>query len=325
VDRLVDRREESIDEILRGVEATQGSAVRWTVFFVVVAPLLAALVGAYVLRSVAVPVGRLREGAERIARGDLDGRIDVRTRDEFGALAARFNEMTAALRAHQEKLVQSEKLAGIGRLAAGVAHEINNPLAAILGYARLLRRRSEGQLADDLGIIESEALHAKRIVEDLLDLSRPLASEPEPVDLRALCDDAVARLRETARLDSVQVAVSGGARVEGNPQKLRQVVLNLVRNAAEAAGPGGRVDVEVEPAPEGARVSVRDSGPGIAPEARARLFEPFFTTKDDGTGLGLAVSLGIARAHGGSIEAEPAPGGGSRFTVRLPAVPPGRV
>ncbi|HSN92603.1 MAG TPA: ATP-binding protein [Anaeromyxobacteraceae bacterium] len=325
VDRLVERRERSIDEILRGVEASQDSAVRWTLVFVVVAPLLAALVGAYVLRSVALPVRRLQEGAERIARGDLDGRIDVHSRDEFGVLAGRFNEMTAALKAHQERLVQSEKLAGIGRLAAGVAHEINNPLAAILGYARLLRRRAEGPLADDLGIIEDEALHAKRIVDDLLDLSRPLAAEPVPVDLRALCDDAVARLRETSRLDAVEVSVSGTASVDGSPQKLRQVVLNLIRNAAEAAGAGGRVDVEVESLPQGARVAVQDSGPGLSPEARARLFEPFFTTKDDGTGLGLAVSRGIARSHGGDIEAASPPGGGARFTVRLPQAPPGRV
>ena len=325
VDRLVERREESIAAFRRDVEAVQDAAVRWTLFFVVGAPLLAAMVGAYVLRSVVLPVRRLQEGAERIARGDLETRIDIRTPDEFGALASRFNAMTTALRENQERLVRSEKLAGIGRLAAGVAHEINNPLAVILGYARLLRRRSEGPVADDLQVIEDETLHAKRIVDDLLDLSRPLGTDPEPVELRALCDDAVSRLRETSRLDSVKVSVSGTARVDGSPQKLRQVVLNLIRNAAEAAGPGGRVDVEVQSSPEGAVVSVRDSGPGLSAEARARLFEPFFTTKDDGTGLGLAVSLGIARAHGGGIEAESPPGGGARFTVRLPPAPPGRV
>jgi signal transduction histidine kinase len=234
--------------------------------------------------------------------------------------------MTAALKEHQDKLVQSEKLAGIGRLAAGVAHEINNPLAVILGYARLLHRKANGAAAADLHVIEEETLRAKLIVDGLLDLSRPLTIEPEPIDVRALCDEAVARLRETRLLENVEVSVSGQGSIEGHPQKLRQVVLNLVKNAAEAAGPGGRVEVVVQGAAGGgARVMVRDSGPGLSHDARAKLFEPFYTTKDTGTGLGLAVSQGIVHAHGGEIEAEASPRGGAQFTVRLPAVPPGRV
>lgn len=323
--RLVDRFEASIGDFQRDVAALQTSAYRWTIFFVLFAPLLAVVVGAYVLRSVARPVSRLQAGAARLASGDLDTRFDTDAPDEFGALARQFNAMTSALKDHQEKLVQSEKLAGIGRLAAGVAHEINNPLAVILGYARLLRRRSDGAAAEDLQVIEDETLRAKLIVDGLLDLSRPLSSEPEPVDLRALCEDAVTRLRETRLLDRLEVAVSGEGRVEGHPQKLRQVVLNLVKNAAEAAGGAGRVEVRVELSADGANVIVRDTGPGLSPEARRKLFEPFFTTKDSGTGLGLAVSQGIVHAHGGGIEAESLPGGGAQFTVTLPAVPPGRV
>jgi signal transduction histidine kinase len=325
-DRLVDRFEASIGDFQREVAALQESAYRWTIFFVVFAPLLAVVVGAYVLRSVARPVARLQAGAARLARGDLDTRIDVDAPDEFGALARQFNAMTAAIKQHQEELVQSEKLAGIGRLAAGVAHEINNPLAVILGYARLLRRRaSDAGTADDLGVIEDETFRAKLIVDGLLDLSRPLAVRPEPVDLRALCDEAIGRLRETRLLEGVEVSVAGEGRVEGHPQKLRQVVLNLVKNAAEAAGRAGRVEVRVEGAGGSARVVVRDSGPGLSRDARARLFEPFFTTKDSGTGLGLAVSQGIVHAHGGEIDAESLPHGGAQFTVRLPAAPPGRV
>lgn len=324
-DRLVDRFEASIDECRRDVAAVQTSAYRWTVFFVVFAPLLAVVVGAYVLRSVARPVARLQAGAARLARGDLDTRIDADAPDEFGALARQFNAMTAALKQHQEKLVQSEKLAGIGRLAAGVAHEINNPLAVILGYARLLRRKADRTAAEDLAVIEDETLRAKLIVDGLLDLSRPLSAEPERVDLRVLCEDAIARLRETTVLDEVDVSVEGRAEVEGHPQKLRQVVVNLVKNAAEASGPGGRVEVRMDGSNGEARVAVRDSGPGLSAEARAKLFEPFFTTKDAGTGLGLAVSQGIAHAHGGEIQGESLPDGGARFTVRLPVVPPGRV
>jgi signal transduction histidine kinase len=324
-DRLVDRFEASIGDFQSEVASLQKSAYRWTIFFVVFAPLLAVLVGAYVLRSVARPVARLQAGAARLASGDLDTRIDVDAPDEFGALARQFNAMTGALKEHQEKLVQSEKLAGIGRLAAGVAHEINNPLAVILGYARLLRRKSEGAAAEDLKVIEDETLRAKLIVDGLLDLSRPISVEPEPVDLRALCEEAIGRLRETRLLENVEVSVVGEGQVEGHPQKLRQVVLNLVKNAAEAAGGAGKIDVRVEGGTGSARVVVRDSGPGFSRDARTKLFEPFFTTKDSGTGLGLAVSQGIVHAHGGEIEAETLPEGGAQFTVRLPAVPPGRV
>jgi two-component system NtrC family sensor kinase len=325
VDCLVSKFEEDIAAFQSRVGAAQRQALRWTVFFTLFAPLLAASVGAYVHRSVAVPVARLHEGAARIAAGDLDARIDVATPDEFGALAGQFNAMTASLREHQRQLVQSEKLAGIGRLAAGVAHEINNPLAVILGYARLLQRKAEGAVADDLRIIEAETVRARQIVDGLLDLSRPLAAAPEPTDLRALADDVVARLGEARALEGVSVAVEGAATLSGHPPKLRQVLLNLVKNAAEASGPGGRVAIRIDAAAAGgACVTVDDTGTGLTAEARARLFEPFFTTKEAGTGLGLAVSQGIVRAHGGDLEAGDAPGGGARFVVRLPAAPPGR-
>ena len=324
-DLLADRFETSIAEFQAQASALQRSTFHWTILFVVGAPLLAVIVGAYVVRSVAVPVARLQEGAARIARGDLDTHIQIDTADEFGALARQFNAMTRALKEHQQRLVEHEKLAGIGRLAAGVAHEINNPLAVILGYARLLRRKADGPLAEDLQIIEDETLRAKLIVDGLLDLSRPLQIEPEPVDLRALCDDVVARLGEVRLLDGVAVEVTGAGGVAGQPQKLRQVVLNLVKNAAEAAGPGGRVEVAVAADADGARLHVSDTGAGLTAEARERLFEPFYTTKESGTGLGLALSKGIVEAHGGTIQVDAGPGSGARFEVRLPATPPGRV
>ena len=210
-----------------------------------------------------------REGAARLAAGDLDTRIEIDSPDEFGALAAQFNAMTRSLAEHQERLVQSEKLAGIGRLAAGVAHEINNPLAVILGYVKLLRRKAEGGLAEDLAIVEDEAGKAQQIVEGLLDLARAPAAAPEPVDLRALCDEAVARLQETGRLAGAGVTVTGVGQVAGQPHRLRQVVLNLVRNGAEAAGPGGGSRSRWRPEPAGARVEVRDSGTGL-PRGGAR-------------------------------------------------------
>ena len=319
VERLVDRFQASIREFQEQVDATERTAVRFVIAFQVGAALLALGVGLAVWRSVARPVAKLHAGAERLAAGDLEARIAIDTPDEFGALARQFNTMTASLREHQEKLVQSEKLAGIGRLAAGVAHEINNPLGVILGYTRLLRKRSDPAVADDLRIIEDETLRCREIVEGLLDLSRPLAAPPQPVELRELADQVLARLREAKLLDGVKVAVEGAALARGHPPKLRQVLFNLVRNAAEAAGAGGRVEIRLAQSSDVAEASISDSGPGISPEARSRLFEPFFTTKDRGTGLGLAVSQAIARAHRGSIEVDEAAAGGARFTLRLPA------
>jgi len=315
---LVARSEAEIQAARAEAEAVERRTLWLLVALLVAAPLLAAGVALSTARSIAVPVAQLEAGAARIAEGDLETRLEVRGAPELVALAGRLNEMTAALRSHQELLVRSEKLAGIGRLAAGVAHEINNPLGVILGYAKLLRRKADGAAAADLAVIEEEAIRAKEIVEGLLDLSRPLPAAGEPVDLRALADEVVARLGEAHLLQGVAVAVEGAGRAPGHAEKLRQVLVNLIRNAAEAAGPGGRVAVRVADRGAVAEVAVEDSGPGIAPEAQARLFEPFFTTKPRGTGLGLAVSQAIARAHGGDLLAGPGPEGGARFALALP-------
>src|SRR5512139_3720551 len=306
---LVQRFEGSIRAVRADLEDVERRTRAMLVALLVAAPLIAVAVSVLVGRSIAAPVAKLEQGAARIAAGDLDARIEVRGAPELEALAERWNGMTAALKEHQERLVESEKLAGIGRLSAGVAHEINNPLGVILGYAKLLRKRADPAAAEDLAVIEEETLRAKEIVEGLLDLSRPLPAGAERVDLRALSDDVVSRLREAHLLDGVAVSVEGAASAAGHPDKLRQVLVNLVRNAAEAAGKGGRVAVALAERDGTAEVAVDDSGPGVPPELRPRIFEPFFTTKPGGTGLGLAVSRAIARAHGGDLAAEAAAGG----------------
>lgn len=318
-DALVQRFDASIGTFEQHVASVERTSFLWTVLFLGGATLFAAGVGVYIGNSVARPVERLTVGAARLAQGDLDTRIPENEPGEFGRLAAQFNRMTAALREHQEQLVQHEKLAGIGRLAAGVAHEINNPLGVILGYVRLLKRKAEGALAEDLDVVEQEAVRCQEIVEGLLDLSRPGKVAREAVSLREVCDEVVARLREAARLGDVAVTVDGEAQAWAHPQRVRQVLMNLVKNAAEAAGGAGRVQVRIEGREDGgASVAVSDSGPGVKPEDRQRLFEPFFTTKASGTGLGLAVSQAIAHAHGGRIEADAGPLGGARFTLYLP-------
>ena len=310
----------SIGKFEEHAGAIQHSTYLWTLISLIAATLFAVAVGIYLGRSIADPVRHLGEGAARLGGGDLDTRIEVTGHDELGQLATGFNSMAAALKEHQARLVQTEKLAGLGRLAAGVAHEINNPLGVILGYSRLLRKTATAAQADDLKVIEDEALQCQHIVEGLLDLSRPIRIAPERLKLREICEEVAVRLRESHQLAAVTVSCEGDAVVEGDPHHLRQIALNLIKNGAEAAGPGGRVDVRVTAAADGVHLSVTDTGPGITPALRERLFEPFFTTKPSGTGLGLAMSQAMARAHGGTIEARPTAGGGATFTLRLPSV-----
>jgi signal transduction histidine kinase len=316
-DRLAQSFERSIGDFALHAHAIEHNAFRWTMVCCGSAFLFAIGVGLYIRRSIARPMSRLEAGARRIARGDLSTRIDINSPDEFGSLASQFNAMTVSLKEHQEQLVRTEKLAGIGQLAAGVAHEINNPLGVILGYVRVMKRTAAEGVAADLAVIEQEAVRCQQIVEGLLDLSRVSTPPPGVVDLRELCDDVVARFREAQALENVKVTVEGQGSAPGSAEKLRQVVTNLIKNAVEAAGPDGSVRIEAKASREWVTVAIADSGPGIAPEAKDRLFEPFFTTKPNGTGLGLAVSQAIARAHGGSIEVEQSPAGGALFTLRL--------
>ncbi|MCK6548335.1 ATP-binding protein [Myxococcota bacterium] len=294
-------------------------AIRWALVWFVLAIGLAAGLGVYISNSIARPVAKLKAGAERVAAGDLETRIALDTTDELGQLAAQFDVMTKTLAEHQRHLVESEKLAGIGRLAAGVAHEINNPLAVILGYARLMQRGPGGEHRDDAKLIEEEAVRCQEIVQDLLDLARPAKVEAHPVALESVCAEAVERLTDAKKLPTPHVTIAGSATVLGSPPKLRQILMNLIQNAAEAAGPKGSVRAEVRRVNGRAEVSVIDTGPGLTDDQRARLFEPFFTTKPKGTGLGLAVSRAIANAHGGDIEASAGTSGGAVFTLTLPS------
>src|SRR5512139_3173016 len=230
---VVERFETSIRAVRADLEDVERRTRAMLVALLVAAPIIAVLVSVLVGRSIAAPVATLEQGAARIAGGDLDARIEVRGAPELEALAERWNAMTAALKEREERLVESEKLAGIGRLAAGVAHEINNPLGVILGYTRLLRKGAQGALAADLAVVEEETLRALEIVEGLLDLARPPRLTVQPVDLGELSHEVVGRLGEARQLQGVAVSVGGAAAAAGHREKLRQVLVNLVRNAAE--------------------------------------------------------------------------------------------
>jgi two-component system, NtrC family, sensor kinase len=298
----------------------QRRTLRLAVAFVVGTLLLAAALAAYLSRSVARPLAVLGSGASRIASGDLATRIELASSDEFGALASEFNAMAESLRHHQERLVRSEKLAGLGRVAAGIAHELNNPLQVMLGYVSLDRGRVKGEVGQHIARIEREAIRCKQIVDALLQLTRPAAAfAAERVDLREVCEEVAEALRIALGEAVPAISVRGEGEALGTRSRFRQVVFNLAKNAADAAGPSGAVVIEIARAGSTVEIAVSDTGPGIAPELRDRIFEPFFTTKAHGTGLGLAIARAIAASMGGDIDLDASPAGGARFVVRVPA------
>jgi len=277
-------------------------------------------VAVFLRRTVVRRIAALREGALRIGAGDLSARINLETRDELGALARAFDSMAAGLERHQEELVKTQKLASMGRVAAGVAHELNNPLGVILGYAKLLRRRGEFD-PDALAVIEQEATLASEIVASMLDLTKPQALRLGDVDLGTLVRESTERLAQLSKFEDVRWNVGSledRLTVRGDEARLRQVLVNVLTNAAEAALPSGRVEVSLGSHEDGASVSVDDSGAGISGEQHPLVIEPFYTTKPHGAGLGLSIAHAIVEAHCGSLTFGSSPLGGARVTVKLP-------
>jgi signal transduction histidine kinase len=256
-------------------------------------------------------------------------------RDERQALEDRVRELertTGELHEAHDQLFRSERLASVGRLAAGVAHEIGNPLAAILGLVELVRGGGLAQEEQDefLRRVEKETERIQKIIRDLLDFARQereTETEEASADLGEVVEDAVrlvAPQKDLRRVDIERRLDDEVPRVRGSADRLTQVVLNLLLNAADAIEGDGAIRVEVrtiDGAPTKVELVVADSGPGIAPEVLGELFEPFVTTKPtgEGTGLGLAVCHAIVERLGGTIRAENAPEGGARFVVVLPA------
>jgi two-component system, NtrC family, sensor histidine kinase PilS len=278
------------------------------------------------------PKGALHRGELTIARpGEPDLVVGISVSplaDHGGRFLGRvvnFQDLTE-LRKMEVSVVQAERLAVVGRLAAAVAHEIRNPLASISGSIELLGQMPQSD--DDsralMGIVTREIDRLNGLLNDLLDYANPRPLKVTPLDLAELIGDTVrvfgqdrglAGLTVDQRLDER----AAGAPLEGDAAKLRQVLWNLMRNAAEAAAEGGgHVVVELEPDGTEVALRVRDDGPGIPGELRDRVFEPFFTTKSQGSGLGLATVLKIVSDHRGTVQLDSQPGLGTCVTVRLP-------
>lgn len=279
--------------------------------------LLAAIFGVVTTKRLSVRLTALREGARSFGDGELDARIAVDGQDELAEIGRAMNDMASRLATHQTALVRARRLASIGRFSAGVAHEINGPIGIILGYVNVIREH--GVDGESLDAIEGEARNCQRIVQTLLDTSRPDTPRSDVVDLGQLARDAIERLRTTGRLEdrTVRLDASGKTLAFADESQLRQVVLNLLTNAVEATDHGGRIDVEVARRKGRCLLAVIDDGEGIQPSVREHLFEPFCTSKVSGVGLGLAISRAIVEAHRGELTLSANETRGTRAEVSL--------
>ena len=337
-----------VDDVGTVIRRSTG-AIRQSLWVIGVATVqLLLIVGAllvYFRDWIYAPIRELQSGVQRVHAGDLEHPIRLGSRDELEELANEFNAMTVRVRAtyldlarqvneRSRQLVRSERMVSVGFLAAGVAHEINNPLASILFCSEALERRvrdalahaSPGEadvLARYLTMIQQEALRCKDITQKLLDFSRSGDRKREPTDLAALVQGVleVARHLPNCRAKHLEFTPAGYVVAPVNAQDLKSVILNLVVNALDSMDDGGRLRITLGTRDGAAELAFADTGCGMTPDVLENIFEPFFTKSrtGKGTGLGLFISHQIVDQHGGQIEAaSPGPGKGSTFTVRVP-------
>lgn len=340
------------------------STRRMVVYTACALVLIACLSWFFVWRVVAVPLKALERGTERLAAGDLGYQINVQSKDEIGELADSFNGMsrwlllehdqnvawthtleervdqkTRELRRVHEHALHTEKMASIGKMAAVLAHEINNPLSGILTYAKLLKKWTDPlaseraastpsrrkEISDALDLIASESRRCGDLVKNLLTFSRTTPMNLQANDLNQVVDRSLRLVQHQLDLAQIQVQLQLDPdlpMVICDAAQIEQVLLALIMNALDAMPQGGNLwlTTSFSNDPNSVRVVVRDDGMGIAPEILPRLFEPFLTTKETGkgVGLGLAISRSILERHSGSIEVQSEVGRGTTFTVTLP-------
>jgi two-component system NtrC family sensor kinase len=313
------------------VNGTLALFKRLPIAFLAFLLLFSVFVANYLARQMVGPLGRLMETTQRIARGDFTPVKPRRWyRDEFSNFAVALNTMMRELERRQEVLVNSHKLSAIGRLTAGVAHELNNPVNNITLTAEMLKEDyptlSDAERLDMVNDLVEQAGRAQRIVRNLLDFARESEITTERLDVADVLRDATRLAANPIRLAGAKITLDLAENlppVHGDKQSLSQVFVNLLLNALDSVRKGGRVRISA--ASEHDRgwveITVTDDGCGIPAHVLPHVFDPFFTTKPrgKGTGLGLSVSLGIVRQHGGDIRVDSAPGKGTTVTVLLPA------
>ena len=293
------------------------------------------------LGKITKPLRELRDSAEAVGRGDFSRRVETASRDECGQLAAAFNQMTGnlkssraelektvkTLRAAQNQLIQSEKLSGIGEFVSGVAHELNNPLTSVLGFADMLQQAGlPEQQRRHLDLISKSAKRCQKVVQNLLSFARRHAPERKVICVNQIVESAVEILEYQMRTSNIEVSVQLDPRLPAtllDPHQMQQVFLNVINNARQAMEGNtshGRLRVTTGVSEGRVRIIFEDNGPGISPDNLSKIFNPFFTTKEvgKGTGLGLSLCYGIISEHGGTITPSSAPGAGATFTIELP-------
>jgi two-component system NtrC family sensor kinase len=353
----------SLDDFDRKLYTSTLGILGVSLTFVVIASLA---VGFFVHRLVYVPLRDLENGAQRLADGNLDQPIPVRSQDEFGQLATSFNTMTDALRMSRSQLqdlaktleqkveertrelrraqaetMRGEKLASVGLLASGVAHELNNPLTGILTFSHLLRQKMPEKSADaeDMDLVIRETKRCAAIIKRLLDFAREKLPEKKFNDINSIIEDTVRIVERPAHLRDIDITLDldrSLPQIWIDADQIKQVIMNMVVNAQHAVEEKGSITVSTrrtmhlqpgvrvgEPVPM-VEIAIADTGCGIPEKNLRRIFDPFFTSKavGKGTGLGLSVSHGIVEAHGGLIEVQSKVGEGSTFRVFLPLTPP---
>lgn len=284
----------------------------------------------YVMR----PVGLIVAMSRKVIAGDMTARVGIRPPGELGVLCQAVDAMAEAVERRESQLTQAarqqvsraEKLASIGRLAAGVAHEINNPLTGVLTFAHLLRQKPHMDAEDcqDLDLIIHETTRAAEIVRGLLDFARERPTTMEPLDLNDVVRRTVRLIANQKKFEHIAIEEKlqdNLPEVCGDMNQLQQVLLNLSLNACTAMPSGGNLRISTATTDGQVLLHVSDTGCGIKEELLERIFEPFFTTQPvgKGTGLGLSVTFGIVEQHHGTIEVDSKEGRGSTFTISLPA------
>jgi two-component system NtrC family sensor kinase len=323
-----------LDAVDRDLRAGQMRLLTFAVLAIVAISLMTYWLVEYIVLK---PIGKIVEATQKIAAGDLNHTLEIRTRDEIGKLGESFNVMMGELADAQRQLIQSNKLSSMGRLAAGVAHEINNPLTGVLTYSSFLLKKADedDELKEDLNVIVRETIRCRDIVKSLLDFSRQSVSEKRPIQVNETIQNAYRIVQNQLAIQKIRVDLQlqeDLPLIEADKNQIQQVLVNLLVNAADATGDDGgvitvRTDVVERPKPdeghgasdEWVRIRVSDTGCGIPKEQLGKIFDPFFTTKvAKGTGLGLAIAWGIVEKHNGELEVASEVGKGTTFTILLP-------